>query len=373
MADRGLEHVVMGDSKISYVGGETGELVFRGYPVQRLVGHWSYEAIVHLLLFGDLPTSDPPEPLRQELAAARRLPSPLEQLTDLIPAETSPIEALRTSLSGLGTVAPFGYPPTTAEGLRLIGACPTMLTRFVRRKSGAPATPVDPQAGHVGNYLTMLTGHPPTADQTRALEDYFILLADHGMNASTFALCVVISTESDLVSGATAALGALKGPAHGGAPSRVAEMLDAIGTIDQAETWLSQALARRERLYGFGHRAYKVEDPRAIELKRIARTVADPERLRLAEQVERMALDLLHKERPGRRLYTNVEYYGAIVLEAVGIPRGLFTPTFALARTAGWTAHAVEQAADNRLIRPEVRYTGEAVGRAMPGPSRASG
>ncbi|MGI0155167.1 MAG: citrate/2-methylcitrate synthase, partial [Thermoplasmata archaeon] len=191
---------------------------------------------------------------------------------------------------------------------------------------------------------------------------------DHGMNASTFALRVAISAQSDLVSAATGALGTLKGPVHGGAPSRVSEMLDAIGSADRAEAWIVERLERHEVLFGFGHRAYKTDDPRSTVLHRVARDIAAPERLALAEAVERSALAALHRAKPGARLFTNVEYYSAVVLEAVGLPRELFTPTFAVARTAGWTAHAIEQSADNRLIRPEVEYVGPAKGRAWPRP-----
>jgi citrate synthase len=214
----------------------------------------------------------------------------------------------------------------------------------------------------------MLTAAPSDQTKARALEDYFILLADHGMNASTFALRIVISTNSDLISAATAALGALKGPAHGGAPSKVAEMLDEVGEPERAEEWIRKALARKERLMGFGHRVYKVEDPRAILLKAIARRVASPDRMRLAESVEAAALRALERERPGRRLYTNVEFYGAVVLESVGLPRDLFTPSFALARTVGWVAHAVEQAQKNRLMRPDVHYVGPPTGRRPSAP-----
>jgi citrate synthase len=214
----------------------------------------------------------------------------------------------------------------------------------------------------------MLRGELPSPKRVRALEGYLCLLADHGMNASTFALRVAVSTRSDLISGATAALATLKGPLHGGAPSLVSEMLDAVGSPDKAEAWVEERLARRELLYGFGHRAYKTEDPRGLVLHEIARSVADPVRFELAEAVERAALAALRRTRPDSRLFTNVEFYSAVVLEAVGLPRELFTPTFAVARTAGWTAHALEQAADNRLIRPDIEYVGPEKGREWPRP-----
>jgi len=214
----------------------------------------------------------------------------------------------------------------------------------------------------------MITGEVPDPTRVRALESYLVLLADHGMNASTFALRVAISTQSDLASAATAGLATLKGPVHGGAPSRVSDMLDQIGSPDRADAWIAERLARKEVLFGFGHRAYKADDPRSFVLHRVAREVADPDRLRLAEAVERSALAALQAAKPGARLFTNVEFYSAVVLEAVGLPRELFTPTFAVARTAGWTAHALEQAVDNRMIRPEVEYVGPAKGRRWPRP-----
>jgi len=367
--EKGLEHVVMGDSSITRVAGETGGLAYRGFDIGELVGLASYEAVLYLLLRGDPPSPSEEAALRGELVARRSLDPRLEAAADALPLALPPLEALRTLVSAMGTPA-FGYPPTREQGLDLVAKAPTLLTRFVRRSRGeAPVAPRD-DLGHVANYLYMLSARVPEPARVHALETYFVLLADHGMNASTFALRVVLSTNADLISGATAGLAALKGPLHGGAPSKVSDMLDAIGSPDGAEAWIEAALARKERLMGFGHRAYKTEDPRALLLHREAKAAAVPERLRLAERVEAVALAALERRRPGQRLFTNVEYYGAMVLESAGLPRELFTPTFALARTAGWTAHALEQASDNRLIRPEVRYTGPAPGRRWPGSGR---
>jgi citrate synthase len=370
--DRGLEHVVLGSSQISLVAGETGGLVYRGFDIRELVPGADYESVVHLLLFGDPPVDRPPLSLTQALAERRALPLDLARIVDALPRRLPPLEALRTGLSAMGDGS-YAYPPTVEQGFDLIARAPTLLARHVRRSKGL--RPVAPRSnlGHVANFLWMLDGAEPTPRRAHALENYFVLLADHGMNASTFALRVVLSTNSDLMSAATAALGALKGPAHGGAPARVIDMLDAIGRPEAAEDWIAAALARKERLYGFGHRAYKVEDPRAVLLKRIAAEVAAPERLELAHVTEQAALAALERQKPGRRLYTNVEYYGAVVLEAVGLPKELFTPAFALARTAGWAAHALEQAADNRLIRPDVRYSGPPVGRRWADGARAPG
>lgn len=367
---KGLDDVVVGQSQVSWVGGITGDLVYRGFDVRSLVPGVPYESIVHLLLYGDPPAVDPSPEVDLALKAARSLPPSAERVADALPPRLPPLEALRTMLSALGDGS-FGYPPTLDEGFRLIARAPMLLARFVSRSRGEDPVPPRPGLSHAANYLWMLSGEEPTREHVRALEGYLCLLADHGMNASTFALRVAISTQSDLISAATAALATLKGPLHGGAPSRVSEMLDAIGTPERAEEWIAERLSHREVLFGFGHRAYKTEDPRGVILHRIARTVADPERFELAEAVERAALAALRRARPQARLFTNVEYYSAVVLEAVGLPREMFTPTFAVARTAGWTAHALEQAADNRLIRPDVEYVGPAKGREWPRPVAA--
>jgi citrate synthase len=365
LVSKGLDDVVTGRSSISLVAGETGGLVYRGFDIAELVPGVPYESVVHLLLRGSPPSEDPAEDVTEGLRRRRDLPPPIAALVDAIPPERAPLDAMRTILSGLSDET-FGYPPTFEQGLTVMARLPTAFARFVRRSRHQPPVAPRPDLGQVANYILMLTGTVPEPELLHALESYFVLLADHGMNASTFALCVVISTQSDLVSAETAALGALKGPVHGGAPSRVIDMLDAIDSIDGAAPWIADRLQRGEVLYGFGHRAYKVEDPRAVLLKRIAQTVAAPERLALALTVEREALAALRIAKPAARLYTNVEYWGAVVLEAVGLEREWFTPTFALARTAGWAAHALEQASDNRLIRPEVEYVGAPAGSRWP-------
>ncbi len=364
---KGLDDVAVGRSAISWVGGSTGELVYRGFDVRDLVPGVPYESVVHLLLYGDPPASDPATGVVEALRAHRTVAPAVEQVVDALPPYLPPLEALRTILSALGDGS-YAYPPTEEQGFRLIAQTPVLLARHVRRSRGLAPIPPEDRWSHAANYLYMITGEAPSPDRVRALEGYLDLLADHGMNASTFALRVAISTQSDLVSAATAALATLKGPVHGGAPSRVSEMLDAIGRPDRADAWIGERLARREVLYGFGHRAYKAEDPRGLVLHEIARSVARPDRLALAEAVERSALAALRQARPNARLFTNVEYYSAVVLEAIGLPPALFTPTFAVARTAGWAAHALEQARDNRLIRPEVEYVGPAKGRVWPRP-----
>jgi citrate synthase len=369
VASDGLEDVAVGRSAISWVGGETSDLVFRGYDVRELVPGVPYESVAHLLLFGEPPESDPSPVLVDALEAARR-PSPATvRAVDALDPGLPPLEALRTILSLLGDGS-FGYPPRLEDGYRLIAQTPVLFARYVRRHQGKAPLDPRPELGQVANYLRMVEGAVPEPSKVAALQAYFDLLADHGMNASTFVLRIAISTHSDLASAATAALATLKGPLHGGAPSRVVEMLDQIGTPDRAEGWARDRLARKEVVYGFGHRAYKSEDPRGLLLHEVARSVAAPERLALAEATERTVLSVLRAAHPQARLFANVEFYSAVVLEAIGLPPELFTPTFAVARTVGWTAHALEQAASNRLIRPDVVYVGPPKGLRWPRPVR---
>ena len=353
----GLEDVVVGTTSVSYVGGETGELVLRGFPIQDLAGRVSYESVAALLLRGEFLEDEALAVFRNGLAKRRAPPASLEHVADSLPPSLPPIDVLRTLLSTLGEGS-WRYPPTESQALDIIAQSPTLLARFVRRRNGRPPVAPDESLGHVENYLTMLLGTRPDPEKSQALEEYFILLADHGMNASTLSLRTVVSTQADLAAATTAAAAALKGPLHGGAPSRVSDMLDAVGREDRAPLWVRETLDRGERLMGFGHRAYKVEDPRAVILRGVAERVADRDRFRLARSVEREGLAQLHARRADQRLFTNVEFYGAVVLESVGLPRDMFTATFALARTAGWGAHALEQASSNRLIRPDVNYAG---------------
>jgi citrate synthase len=266
------------------------------------------------------------------------------------------MDVLRTAVSAFGAEAIQGK-PTLDQAIALTERFPLILAAFHRIRKGLEPLEAHPEIGYAANYLYLLTGQMPKEEHVKALDAYLVLLADHGMNASTFAARVIASPESDIASSVVGAIGALKGPLHGGAPSKVKEMLDAIGTEDKAEGWMRDALARGDRLMGFGHRVYKTEDPRAEELREMAR-IADPQQFALARKVEELGLALLEEQKPGRRLYTNVEFYSAVGLAAVGLPGDMFTPTFAASRIAGWTAHVLEQAANNRLIRPEAEYTG---------------
>jgi citrate synthase len=241
--------------------------------------------------------------------------------------------------------------------LQLCAVVPTIMATVYNLGVGRP--PVEPRAdlSSAANYLWMVTGSVPPANHVRAVEQYQILTIDHGFNASTFTARVITSTGADLAAAVCGAIGALSGPLHGGAPSRALAMLDEIATPDRAEAWLRAAVTRGDRVMGFGHRVYKTDDPRSLFLRDVTRSLGGP-LVDLAEEVERTAVEVLAEMKPGRRLFTNVEFYAGVVMYTCGIPREMFTPTFAAGRVIGWTAHILEQAAHNRLIRPAARYTG---------------
>jgi citrate synthase len=355
-APTGLEGIVAATTAISKVEGGAGRLIYRGYNIHALARDTSFEEILYLLWFGQLPNEAELTDLQTRLATARHLPNEVLQVLRTLPTTTEPIEALRTAISVWGGFYAKSK-PTLEQAIALTTSVPVMLAAFHRLRQNLTPLESKPELGQAANYLYLLTGVVPQAHHVQALSTYLVLLADHGMNASTFTARIVASTESDIASAAGAALGALKGPLHGGAPSKVQDMLDAIGTAAQAETWLRQALEQGDRLMGFGHRVYKTADPRAEVLRELSHQ-ADPQAFELAQHVETLALQLLEEKKPGRRLYTNVEFYSAVLLGSVGLPRDMFTATFASSRMAGWTAHILEQVGHNRLIRPEAAYIG---------------
>ncbi|GER87430.1 citrate synthase 1 [Dictyobacter vulcani] len=352
----GLEGIVAATTAISLVDGTAGRLIYRGYNIHDLARTCTYEEVVHLLWFGHLPTQTELSALHEKFVAERTLPDFVVQTIRELPTTTEPMDVLRTAVSAWGAVSVSGK-PTIEQAIAATARFPLILAAFNRFRQGKEMLESRPELGHAANYLYLLTGELPKEEHVRGLNTYLVLLADHGMNASTFTARIVASTESDIVSSLVAALGALKGPLHGGAPSKVQDMLHEIGSVDKAEAWIREAITHGGRLMGFGHRVYKTTDPRAEELREMAR-VADPEDFKLSGYVEQKALALLDEMKPGRKLYTNVEYYSAALMKAVGLSGDLFTPTFAVSRCAGWTAHILEQVNNNRLIRPEAEYTG---------------
>ncbi len=350
---------------MSRVDGEQGRLIYRGYEIGDLAGHVTYEEVAHLFWKGELPTRSQYDDLKMTMAHARMVPHNVMQIARLLPKESDPMDALRTLVSALGAGQSLKQ-PDLSSAMMLTAQVPILLAAFDRYRRGLDFVPPRGDLDHASNYLYMLSGKEPTPVQSKALNVYLVMLADHSLNASTFAARVIASTWSDLYSAITGAIGALKGPLHGGAPSRVLDMLDAIGKKENAEKWMREALARKERFMGFGHRAYKTTDPRAEILRDLARQVCDPEFFALAHHVQETGLRLLHEAKPNERLYMNVEFYSAAVMHAVGLPRDLFTPTFAMSRMAGWTAHILEQVGDNRLIRPDAEYVGPEVHAVIP-------
>ena len=356
----GLEGVVAASTALSHVLGEEGKLVYRGYDIHELAGRASFEEVAFLLWKGRLPSRDELTQLLRTLGEQRPLPDHVIDVIRDLPAAAAPMDALRTGVSALGAIAgeQFDDVPDLNEAIALTAKFPGILAAFFRLRQGLQ--PVTPKIEHntAQSYLYQLFDCEPEEKHWRPLEVYLTLLADHGMNASTFTARVIASTGSDLCSAITGAVGALKGPLHGGAPSKVLDMLEAIGSAENVDRWLTEALDRGDRLMGFGHRVYKAEDPRAEILRGMAAEASTPEFFELSRRTEERALEMLHERKPGRRLYTNVEFYSAAVLSAVGLPGDMFTPTFAVSRVTGWTAHVLEQVANNRLIRPQSEFVG---------------
>lgn len=361
----GLEGIVATTTALSNVDGQAGRLVYRGYDIHDLAHATTFEEIAYLLWFGTLPTRAELAELQRDLLEQRELSAPLLAILRELPPGTAPMDALRTAVSAWGMYANVQGQPTVAQTLALTARFPLILATFHRLRQGLPLLESRSDLGYTANYLYLLTGQEPAAEHIKALDAYLVMLADHSMNASTFTARIVASTASDLASAVVAAICALKGPLHGGAADKAQEMLAAIGTAENAEPWIRATLASGGRLMGFGHRAYKTTDPRAEELREMARH-ADPVGFAFARRVEELAISILAEIKPGRRLYTNVDFYSAVLLSSVGIPVDLFTPTFAVARVVGWTAHILEQAAHNRLIRPLAAYSGPAAQEFVP-------
>lgn len=357
--NQGLEGVVAATTRLSSVDGEAGVLLLAGFPVEEIAPRATFEEMVHLLWTGELPDPAELKDLERRLASRRELPAAVLDLLRSAAQRRVPVmDALRMSAGALSLAEGMGKDAAT-----LVAAFPSIVASYWRLLQGQE--PVAPRAdlGHTANYLYMLTGEEPAAERVRGLETYLNTVTDHGLNASTFTARVIVSTQSDLVSAITGAVGALKGPLHGGAPGPALDMVFEIGSPERAEAVLREKLGRGERLMGFGHRVYRVRDPRADVLaaaaERFYRHGGDEGLYGLARSVEATALRLLRERKPDRRLDTNVEFYTALLLHGLELPIELFTPTFAVGRVAGWTGHALEQLATGRLIRPQSEYVGE--------------
>lgn len=354
----GLEDVVAATTRLSDVDGDHGRLVLAGRPVEDVAGTLSFERAIWLLWHGRIPTDAEAVRVREALGEGRE--AAYERIPELGDALALP-DAMDALRAAMGHLAVRTGEDAFDEALRITAATAVFAAASVR--SPAPVRP-DPRSSHAADYLRMVTRQTPSAAAVAALDAYLVTVVDHGMNASTFAARVVASTASDTVSAVVAAIGALKGRLHGGAPGPVLDMLDAIGEPSAAHAWIAGALARGERIMGMGHRVYRVRDPRAFVLERaVARLEAAEgasssagKRLQLARAVENEAVAALTARHPDRPLKANVEFYTALLLEAIDLPRTLFTPTFAASRVFGWCAHVNEQRAVGRLIRPKSRY-----------------
>jgi len=345
-------------TSLTKIDGQAGRLIYRGYDVTQLAGRVSYESVAHLLWYGHLPNRQELSTLEIRFSREHVLPN---QVIGFLKGESKvadPLSALQTSVSILGGLGSRNEPSLIDSSIGLTARMPTIVATYHRlRKGQEPVTP-RPGLGHAANYLYMLNSKPGRPEHVHALDSYFTLLADHSLNASTFVARIAASTLTDVHSAVVAAISALKGPLHGGAPIYVWEMLQSIGTPENAESWLRDRLQKHDRIMGFGHRVYRTEDPRSRVLKELARQIVDPSLFELATTVEETARRLLREQHPERPIDVNVEFYSSVVLHAVGIPPELFTCTFACARTVGWTAHILEQLQDNRLFRPDAEYVG---------------
>ena len=375
----GLEGVVVAATRLSEVDGERGRLIIGGYPVEELAPHAHYEEVLFLLWQGRLPSPAERTALAEALAARRALPEATQALLhDAARRAVPAMDALRMGVASLSLGAAGSGDRAAAldDAATLVAALPTVIATYWRHREGRALPPLRRDLGHVAHALWLLEGREPDPAVVRALETYCNTVVDHGMNASTFTARVIASTQSDLCSAVVGAIGALKGPLHGGAPGPALDMVFALREAAarsgrplaaEAEAWVRGEVLAGRRMMGFGHRVYRVRDPRADVLGAAAVALGarggDGALIADARVVEDATLRVLRELKPQRRLDTNVEFYTALLLHAVGLPAELFTPTFALARSGGWTAHVLEQMEANRLIRPAARYVGGRDGR----------
>jgi citrate synthase len=361
---RGLKGLVVADTALGDVRGEEGFYHYRQYAAPELAEHRTFEDVAHLVIEGELPGPEARPRFARELRSLRHVPEPVMDLVPAVAAACpSPLTCLRTLLSHvagvehLPAIVDADRDVLRANVLQLSAVTPTLVAAVHRSAQGL--LPLAPRDGldHAANYLWMVSGTEPEPQRARALDQYLVLALDHGFNASTFTSRVVASTGADVGAAIVAALGALSGPRHGGSPSRVLDMLDAIGTADRAEAWITDAVTRGQRIMGFGHPVYKTADPRSKMLRAIAERLGGP-LVDFAVEVEATVERVLADLKPDHPLHTNVEYYAAVVMHLCGLPRSLFTPTFAVSRVVGWSAQILEQACDTAIIRPSARYVG---------------
>lgn len=356
---KGLEGVVANESRLSEVDGANGKLCYLGYSIDDLVAHTTFEEVVHLLHRGHLPNRTELASITDELRSHRFLPAEVTSFLTSLPKDLSPMTVLRTAVSLLGALdLRGGDQDVKLNSERAVALCaqiPLIIACYHRHRQDLPMLEIRKDLSEAGSFLYLMTGKEPTPEATHTLDVAYIIHADHGMNASTFSARVTVATLSDMYSAITSAIGTLKGPLHGGANEGVIDMLLEIGEEDKVEAWVEDKMVKKEKIMGIGHRVYKVLDPRAPHLQKMAikltEELGEPKWIRMSEHIA-----TIMRER--KKLNANVDFYSATVYYSLGIPTDLFTPIFAISRAAGWTAQVLEQLEDNRLYRPLTEYTG---------------
>lgn len=360
---KGLEGIVANTTSISDVRGDIGQLIYAGYDINELAGRVTFEEVVHLLWHGELPTKAQLEQITAKLRAQRSLPAEVIAFLKSVPSSAGPMDVIRTGVSMLGLFDHLeGETANYERAVAITAKIGIIAAYFHRLRQGKDLPPVRMDLSEAAHFLYLINGVEPTKEATETLDVAYVLHADHGMNASTFSARVTIATLSDVYSAITSAIGTLKGPLHGGANEGVIHMLQEIGAEDKVDAWLEEQFAKKAKIMGIGHRVYKVLDPRAPHLRNMAikltEQLGEPKWIRMSERIAEVMRERKH-------LNANVDFYSATVYYSLGIPTDLFTPIFAISRTAGWTAHVLEQLADNRLYRPLSEYTGPEVGKVV--------
>jgi citrate synthase len=367
MTSRGLEGVVANTTRLSDVIGDKGQLIYCGYDINELAGKVSYEEVVYLLWNNKLPNRKELESFVNQLRSQRNLPEGVVDFIKAAPKNAAPMDVIRTGVSMLGLYDPNIRKEATVEmgkqrARSITAKIGVIAAYFHRARNSQPLPPVREDLSEAAHFLYLMTGEPPSKEAADTLDVAFVLHADHGMNASTFSARVTISTLSDMYSAITSAIGTLKGPLHGGANEEVIHMLEEIGSEDKVDVYIDKQLAQKKKIMGIGHRVYKTLDPRAPHLRamaiKLSEKIGEPKWIRMSQRIAE-----LMKQK--KNLNANVDFYSATVYYSLGIPTDLFTPVFAIARTAGWTAHVLEQLEDNRLYRPLSEYVGEPVGKKV--------
>ncbi|HLS10015.1 citrate/2-methylcitrate synthase [Lentibacillus sp.] len=352
MFQPGLKGITAVQTELSLIDGEKGILKYRGLPIKQLVTEHSFEETAYFLLYGRFPTEHKRQAFDTALKKNRYIPEYTKQIIDMLPSSVSVMDTLRTAISSL----PVSESADDSLAQKLIAITPTIIAYRYRQLNGETDIKPDNDLNHAANFMYMLYGNTDET-HTRMLETYLILTMEHGLNASTFAARVTISTQSDLISAITSALGTMKGPLHGGAPSGVIGLLEDIKTDDKISEIIHKKLENKERIMGFGHRVYKTIDPRAEALKeKILELDNLPDWMNLALKTEKETISILKQYKSKQKLYTNVEYYAAVIMKSLGIDAELFTPIFSSSRIVGWCAHAIEQADHNTIFRPKAEY-----------------